>query len=595
VNVSIPSGTPFAPQISGTDFSVGDISVNSGATLTLSGNNLNVCGNWTGGSGTNAATVGSGRVVLNGTGAQSISGKTVFNTLRVNNNSGSVALSAAAEVSLNTALELQSGNFNVSSGTITFKSPDADNVAMLDNFSPGFTGSITGAIVAERSFNAATDPKLHKQHFFGSPINNVAITQFAPAAGVDGGWVTPKPDCDEMWLQNGSNYGNVFEYDESHVTMCHLEAWKVRSAGNAQNGRGYSVVKTGSGKLVLTGTTNTGNYTVSGLTRSGWTSMLTPQGNQYESGWSLLGNPYLASIDLDFAANSDFENAVQVLHTSGPFAGTYQPVVMSGSGVLAPFQGFMARKAVNGGTATFTFNSSNRSRTTATFQKNGEHQMSLTVVGNGYSDVTYFNFDANSTTGFDYDVDGGKLSSMLGQPTLYSIIGGTWASINTNPDVASTPSIPVGFNPGNDGVFQFNGSGFEDLANTTVYLEDKKENVMHNLTAMPEYTFSAVKGDNNERFVLHFNIEAPSSVKPIVENSMKVFSFENNVVVDFSNAKTQGEHTIVIYDILGKVISNENFTGKVYTKPLEVSEPMYVVVKANDGNTFVSKKLFVTK
>lgn len=221
--------------------------------------------------------------------------------------------------------------------------------------------------------------------------------------------------------------------------------------------------------------------------------------------------------------------------------------------------------------------------------------MSLTVVGNGYSDVTYFNFDANSTTGFDYDVDGGKLSSMLGQPTLYSIIGGTWASINTNPDVASTPSIPVGFNPGNDGVFQFNGSGFEDLANTTVYLEDKKENVMHNLTAMPEYTFSAVKGDNNERFVLHFNIEAPSSVKPIVENSMKVFSFENNVVVDFSNAKTQGEHTIVIYDILGKVISNENFTGKVYTKPLEVSEPMYVVVKANDGNTFVSKKLFVTK
>lgn len=387
----------------------------------------------------------------------------------------------------------------------------------------------------------------------------------------------------------------MFEYDESNVTTCHLEAWKVRSAGNAENGRGYSVVKSGSGKLTLTGATNTGNVSVSGLTRSGWTSMLTPQGNQYESGWSLLGNPYLASVDLDFAANPDFENAVQVLHTSGPFAGTYQPVTMSGSGVLAPFQGFMARKAVTGGTATFTFNSTNRSRTTTTFQKNGEHQMSLTVVGNGFSDITYFNFDANSTTGFDYDVDGGKLSSMLGQPTLYSIIGSTWASINTNPDVQSTPTIPVGFNPGNDGTFQFNGSGFDELPNTTVYLEDKKANVMHNLSAMPEYTFTAVKGDDNERFVLHFNFEAPSGVKPVVENNMKVFSFENNVVVDFSNANTQGEHTIVIYDILGKVISNENFTGKVYTKPLEVSEPMYVVVKANDGNTFVSKKLFVTK
>lgn len=594
-NVTIPSGTPNQPSISGVDYTAGNVTISGGVTLSITGNKLNVCGNWVGGTSTNANVAGNGRVELRGTGAQSVSGRTAFNTLRVNKTSGSSSLATGAIVDINNFLELEAGNFNVSAGTITFKSPDADNAAMLDNFSTGFSGTITGSIVAERSYNAATDPKLHKQHFFGSPINNVAITQFAPASGVDGGWVTPKPDCDEMWLQSGSNYGNVFEYDESNVTFCHLEAWKVRSAGNAQNGRGYSVVKSGSGKLVLTGPTNTGNYTVTGLTRSGWTSIVTPQGNFYESGWSLLGNPYLASLDLDFAVNSDFENAVQVLHTSGPFAGTYQPVLMSGSGVLAPFQGFMARKAVTGGTATFTFNSSNRSRTTTTFQKNGEHQMSLTVVGNGFSDITYFNFDANSTTGYDYDMDGSKLSSMLGQPTLYSIIGSTWASINTNPNVQSTPSIPVGFNPGNDGTFQITANGFDELPNTTVYLEDKKANVMHNLSALPEYTFTAKKGDLNERFVLHFNYEAPTAVKPIEENGVKVFSFENNVVVDFSNVKIQDEHTVVIYDILGKVISNENFVGKVYTKSLDINEPMYVVVKTNDGNTFVSKKLFVTK
>jgi hypothetical protein len=319
------------------------------------------------------------------------------------------------------------------------------------------------------------------------------------------------------------------------------------------------------------------------------------QGNTYQSGWHLLGNPYLASIDLDHTANPDFDNAVLVLRTHGPLAGTYQPVTMSGTSVLPPFQGFMARKSVVGGTATFTFNNTNRSRTTETFYKNGEHQMSLTVAGNGYSDVTYFNFDPRSTTGYDADLDGGKLSSVWGQPTLYSLIGSAWASINTNPDVLSTRNILLGFSPGNDGVFQFTASGFENLENTTVYLEDKKERVMHNLSAMPQYMFSASKTDANERFVLHFNYEAPSGVNYIAETGLNIFSYENTVVVDFSKLKLEAAHEIVIYDILGKVISRDKFAGKVYTKKLDITEPMYVVVKTSNGHTPVSKKLFVTK
>ncbi len=596
-NVTIPAGTPYAPEISSASYSVGNINISNGVTLTINATRaLNVCGNWNGGVSSLAAAIGAGRVEFNGTGAQTVSGKTTFSTLQVNKSSGTTALAAGAVVNSTVALELKAGNIDVSAGTFTLKSADASNAAMLDNFSSGFTGSIIGNISAERGYNNATDPSLHKQHFFSSPINNVAIAQFAPTYGVNGGWVTPKPDCDEMNLANGSNYGSVFEYDESHVTACHLEAWKVRSSGTADNARGYSVVKSSAGVLTLSGVPNLGaTYTVPNLTRTGWTSMMTPQGNQYESGWSLLGNPYSASLDLDYSVNGDFENAIQVLHTSGLFAGTYQPVTMSGSDVLAPFQGFMARKAIQGGSATFTINAANRSRTTTTFQKNGEHQMSLSVIGNGFADITYFNFDANSTTGFDVDADGGKLSSYHGQPTLYSIIGATWASINTNPDVPSTPNIPLGFNPGSNGAFQFAGTGFDEIPNTTVYLEDKKAGVMQNLTAQPEYIFSAVKGEANERFVLHFNYEAPSSVSTVENNSMKVFSFNNNVVVDFSNAATQEAHTIVIYDIMGKVISHENFNGKVYSKSLEINEPMYVVVRTNDGNSIVSKKLFVTK
>ncbi|MDW8272770.1 MAG: G8 domain-containing protein [Chitinophagales bacterium] len=593
-NVIIPAGTPFQPTISGANYTVGNVNISSGVTLTLAGNNLNVCGNWTGGSGTDAVVSGTGRVELIGTGAQSISGNSLFNTLRVNKSSGTASLASGADVDIRNALELQNGNLNVTAGTITFKSPSVDTIAMLDNFSPGFNGTITGNIRAERAYAAATASPLYKQHYFSSPVNNVPFSQFAPLFGADGVPVTPKANCDETELEAGSNYGNVFEYDESNVTSCYLQAWRVRSAGNAQNARGYSVVKGTAGVLTLTGAPNLGNYSISGLNNSGWSSS-TLQGNTYQGGWHLLGNPYLASLDLNASANSAFDDNVLVLHTHGTFAGTYQPVSMSSTAVLPPFQGFFARKTIIGGSpATFTISNTDRRRTAATFHKADEHQMSLMVEGNGFADITYFNFNEDATNGYDPQYDGGKFASFLEQPTLYSLIGSVWASVNTNKNVESTPSIPVGFKPGKNGTFRFVATGFDALPNTTVYLEDKKTNTLHNLTNIPEYTFTANVNDIQERFLLRFSVETPSSVINAENNLIKIFSHENKVIVDFTKA-VSGTHNIVLYDILGREISNENFTGKIYSKLLDIEEPMYVIVKTNDGNKIISKKVFLTK
>ncbi|MDW8274749.1 MAG: hypothetical protein RMJ53_11020, partial [Chitinophagales bacterium] len=173
------------------------------------------------------------------------------------------------------------------------------------------------------------------------------------------------------------------------------------------------------------------NYTIGGLNNSGW-SYSTAQGNTYDGGWHLLGNPYLASLDLDYSINGAFDDNILVLHTHGPFQGTYQPLSMSGPGLLAPFQGFFARKTLVGGApATFSIQNTWRSRTGTAFHKNGGHQMSLLVQGNGYADITYFNFNPEATNGYDAAYDGGKFLSFSGQPTIYSLIGGTWASVNT--------------------------------------------------------------------------------------------------------------------------------------------------------------------
>ncbi|MDW8273759.1 MAG: Ig-like domain-containing protein, partial [Chitinophagales bacterium] len=424
-HISIPV-TPNNPVIT-SSVTVGNIQIADNVSVTICGTCvLNVCGNITDlPAAVNASFTGGGKVVLNGSVAHGLSGKLSFSTLQLNNLAGAGIL-ATAQVDIHEYLELRQGNLNVA-GVLNFKSPNEHHSAILDNFSPGFSGTITGNVRAERGYAAATATSLYSQHYFSSPINNVPFSQFAPLYGSDGVYVTPTANCDETQLEANSNYGNVFEYDESNVTTCNLQAWKVRSSGNAQNGKGYSVVKNGSGVLTLTGIPNLGNYSISGLDNSGW-NITTLQMNNYQGGWHLLGNPYLAALDLDYSLNGGFDDNVLVLHTHGPHAGTYQPLSMSSNDVLAPFQGFFARKSLVGTSPeTFNIQQANRRRTQTAFHKNGAHQMSLEVEGNGYADITYFNFDENSTNGFDPEYDGGKFRSFEGQPTIYSLIGGVWA------------------------------------------------------------------------------------------------------------------------------------------------------------------------
>lgn len=80
------------------------------------------------------------------------------------------------------------------------------------------------------------------------------------------------------------------------------------------------------------------------------------------------------------------------------------------------------------------------------------------------------------------------------------------------------------------------------------------------------------------------------------DNSMlKIFSYENKVMVDFSQYKAV-DATIRIYNVIGQELSNEtHHAPTTYIKTLSNAEAAYVVVsvKMSDGSV-ISKKLFVT-
>ncbi|TXI85732.1 MAG: T9SS type A sorting domain-containing protein, partial [Crocinitomicaceae bacterium] len=123
-----------------------NITIETGATLTMNTGSLTVSGNWT----KNGSFVaGSGTVTMNGTSAQTIAGNgtTTFNNLTINNTSTGVVLSAAVDVQA--TLAMTNGNIVTSS----------TNLLTLGIGSVGTLNWSTGTVVGpfKRWFTSATN------------------------------------------------------------------------------------------------------------------------------------------------------------------------------------------------------------------------------------------------------------------------------------------------------------------------------------------------------------------------------------------------------------------------------------------------------
>ena len=493
-SILIPTGLSNYPTLSA-NAQCGAITLQDGSNINLQTYNLTTCGNWYGPLTGSAIITGSGLVLFNGTSVQSIEGRTSMPELKLSNTSGAT-LQYGAILNIYTALDLASGNFDATNGTLTFKSTSTTHAAILDNFSSGYTGTLTptATVKSERYYSTSLT---YDQHFMGSPVNSPALSQFG-ASGTPG-FVTPEPNCDETRLAGTSVYGTVFTYHESNGASCAEAQWKVETSGTAQNGLGYSILRAGTGTLTLSGTANlNSSYTVSNLTNSGW-SNTSLQGRPYDAGWQLVANPYQATIVIDPTLNQgSFDAQVQVWDVA---AGHY---ILTNT--IAPFQAFMVHKTSAGGTASYIIAASERTRNAGTFHQLSAEQLTVVATNNttGLADQIIVGFNQNATDSFDSQLDANKLPGNLDRHTLYSVNRGKWMENNILHDIAGTSTVPVGFEPGKTGNFTLSFNNVNTFDPTSyIYLEDRKQNVMYNVRN-GDYNFTADSADNWNRFVLHF-------------------------------------------------------------------------------------------
>ena len=481
---------------------------------------------------------------------------------------------AGGNMDIYTALELHSGTF-APVGTVTFKSTSVSSVAYLDNFSTGFTGTYSGQLTAERYYDASST---YNQHYMGSPVNAPSLSQFG-ASGT-AGFVTPLASCDETKLAHSSVYGTVFSMHESHGSTCAEAVWEVETNGNAQNGLGYSVVKSGSGTLSITGGANlNASYTVSGLANSGWSNS-SLQGRNYNSGWQLVSNPYLATLNIT-TGNAGFDNQIQVWNANGPYAGSYQP-----STVIAPFQAFMVHMTNTGTGGSYTINANSRVVTPQTFYALNANQLTIVAANNstGLLDQTTIGFDLAATDTFDAQIDADKMPGALSRHTIYSVNHGKWLSKNILNSIASTSTVPVGFEPGATGTYTLTFNGLNTFDPTSyITLEDTRLNTFTNVRN-GSYTFTADSADGWNRFVLHFTPAAVINTTAATCSTSGTINIQQPGTANWNYTLTDDANAIVTS---GTVNQSQQVT-------VGVPAGTYTLTLVDTNNYSVVKTIFVT-
>ncbi len=385
--------------------------------------------------------------------------------------------------------------------------------------------SVSGTATVNRTISDATDDKWH---LFISPVQ------------------------ESTQASAGSCFGGAYVDGYNETTG----AWdRLATDDNVTSGQGYAInYLTGIRDLVFTGTLQSSPVSYTDLS---YTSSSAVDDN-YGAGWHLVGNPYPCGINPALCSLPTNMNAFAYVWNGGNYI---TPSIGSADviGTIASLQGFFVRTT----NASNSFSLSNAAKVHGgTFFKssNSASQMlSLSIVGNNYSDKTYVRFNPDATANFDQAFDAYKKAGLDVAPQLYSLLPDEKAAVNTLPGYINNPNVSLGLKVGAEAVYTLNVDGFDSFETSLpIRLDDLKLGTTQDLRLNPVYSFTAAPGDDENRFMLSF--ASVTAVDPLQKTGLKVVA-EKGFIRVTHNAPASG--TVYLYSVSGQLLA---------TKKLNVGE-----------------------
>lgn len=404
-----------------------------------------------------------------------------------------------------------------------------------------------------------------------------------------------------------SGTDDVWYYDESLILNDWNFGWVWQPAGSLAVPRGYDVYFDGTDVLVdYTGTgneLNTGSYTIAVTNTNS-----TPTEVAAHKGWNLVANPYPSPVDWQAGSGwnkSSINDAkyiwdgVNDIYTI--WIGGGSPIGINGGTQYIPSnQGFWVQAMSNG-----NFGISNAVRTgfitgTPDFYKEKEvfeyPLLSLEVSDEYHSDEAVIRFIEGNTEKFDRNYDASKLFSMNPNvPQICLVHVKEKMALNTFSEIYDNLEEPMNFKCAKSGFYTISISDRTNLSSdVTVYLKDKVENKMINLTELRQYQFYHDPFNAEERFIIYFNPTTdvinnldPANYFSVYASKDKVFLVKNSV------KELNGD--IYVYDLHGRQIFYKQLINNKIDSFTIDDPPGYYIVQIRTPETVNNSKVVIIK
>ncbi|MCB2220634.1 MAG: T9SS type A sorting domain-containing protein [Bacteroidetes bacterium] len=573
----VPNKPVLSSGINGT---VKNITIESGSSLTITANTLEIAGSITNG-GTFDAT--SGTIELKGSSAQTISaGQFTGNTidgLIVNNVAGVTLL---GPLNVTGIVAATSGNLT-SDGNLTLIST-AIQTALIDGAG---TGEVTGDVTMQRYLPSGFGYK-----YFSSPFQAATVGEFD----------------DDMDL--AASFPTFYEYDENVVTSGWDSYVNVVNPLIPLSGYAINFGPNAAAKTV----------DVAGVVNNGPLSRIIYNHNHpYTQGFNLFGNPYPSPIDWDAASGwtkSNIDNALYYFKAGGAdqYSGTYSTYIngISSDGlatnIIPSMQGFFIHvtDGVYPVAGTLGMNNSVRVNDLShPFLKTTENSNKILLrFTTSYSDnpsssdpmVIYF--DENATPDFDSNFDALKLMNTDEKVTnFYAILpDGTKLSIDALPEIIDPiTTIPLGLINYQSGQVSFRIRDYENLIpGMKIYLHDAATGVNQDLLEEPEYKINLDAGEYLNRFSIKV-LDGTTNLPDIDQSDFFNIYFSNGKLNVNSGYLGNNDGVLSLYDMAGRKLFSQRIMEKgMYHFDPHLSNGIYVATLLS-GNEVKTKKILIEK
>lgn len=311
-------------------------------------------------------------------------------------------------------------------------------------------------------------------------------------------------------------------------------------------------------------------------------------GRQHE-GWNLIGNPYLANINLTKRQNVSFDPAkvTKFIYQYNPAIENYETSDMTQfdqTQQIAPFQPYFVQTLTENAEIRITpvAKQTTINRKVFDYYTATERiSLRLQLLSEGVlSDRTDLILEEEASAEFVVNEDAPKLESMVATANqLYTVANGTNLSVNTLP--VANGDIPLGLKIGTQSNLSFRTAHLSGFAPGEIRIVDRHTGQEWLPEANTEYTFRvAATGIDNNRFVIRINRTATGT------NEIRNYPVTvENGICTISGLQDGAE--IVLYDIQGRIAVHETCYDDQYQTPLHPGTYLVKIIK--------QKKEFVTK